>query len=192
MGGKRKRREGMQNPILGVLLEKDKRSSLSPSYNSTRRIGRWRKREGKNHTLQSGWGKKKKKRESHKYSYVWYSFKSRATYVAYELSISRYSFPIYWESPYHFLANGGRARRKHVNEVEMFAFLVPLSLSLRSEQSLSISMSQPGPNHPPSHQHSQSPAWLALHCPWPLQLSGQPSSEQCLPFQPAIQYNSKH
>ncbi len=69
----------------------------------------------------------------------------------------------------------------------------PPSLSLLSEQSLSISTSQPRPYQPDSHQHSQSPPdppppdmpVAVLHCPCPWQLPGQPSREQCLPFQPA-------
>ncbi len=72
----------------------------------------------------------------------------------------------------------------------------PPSLSLLSEQSLSISTSQPRPYQPDSHQHSQSPPpdpppppldmpVAVLHWPWPWQLPGQPSREQCLPFQPA-------
>ena len=66
-----------------------------------------------------------------------------------------------------------------------FAKNSPWSLSRRSEQSRSSGMSQPAPNHPESHQHSHSSAWLVLHCPWPLHPLGQPSKVQCLPFQPA-------
>ena len=73
----------------------------------------------------------------------------------------------------------------HKVDEKFLLFFVPWSLSLRSEQSLSIGMSQPGPNHPDSHQHSHSRAWLVLHCPWPLHPLGQPSKVQCLPFQPA-------
>ncbi len=61
---------------------------------------------------------------------------------------------------------------------------VPSSLSFLSEQSCSRLMSQPGPNHPDSHQHSHSRLWLVLHCPWPLQFLGHPARVQCFPFQP--------
>jgi hypothetical protein len=75
----------------------------------------------------------------------------------------------------------------HVRNIYVY---IPSSLSFLSEQSCSRWISQPGPNHPDSHQHSHSMLWLVLHWPCKLQLPGQPSKVQCFPFQPENQFRS--